>query len=218
MSVKKDKELELKKEIAYDKNDAELIEGYDRLKDNLLYLNADGKNKVISVISSVEGEGKTTVCANLAVGLGLTDKKVVVLDLDFKSGDAEDFFDMKIETGISEYMLGQIEYKDLIKQTKYKNVSIISKGENIHNSSLVLISQKFTSLIQSLREEFDYVLIDTSPVLQSSNFMHVVRMCDGVLFLARYGKTTRNKVEESVKQLKTNGAKILGSVFTMVRK
>ena len=88
------------------------IEGYNRLKDNILYLNADGTKKVIQVESSVSHEGKTTIACNLAVSLGLTDKKVVVVDLDFRRPRVQQRFDISIDNGISEYMLGTLDKKD----------------------------------------------------------------------------------------------------------
>jgi receptor protein-tyrosine kinase len=112
-------------------------------------------------------------------------------------------------------MLGEIEYKDLLVKTPYEKVWAIVGGDKIHNSSLVLVSEKFASLINQLRKDFDYVLIDSAPVLQSSDYIHVLQVTDGVLFLVRHAKTTKTQVEDAVKELKKNGANILGSVFTM---
>lgn len=191
------------------------IEGYNRLKDNILYLNADGTKKVIQVESSVSHEGKTTIACNLAVSLGLTDKKVVVVDLDFRRPRVQQRFDISIDNGISEYMLGTLDKKDLIKHTKYKNVDVITRGAKIYNSSLVLISDKFKALIDELRNEYDFVLLDCAPVLQVSDYINILRVSDGVLFLVAYGSTTRNQVSDAVKELKNNGAEILGTVFSM---
>ncbi|MBQ9103974.1 MAG: CpsD/CapB family tyrosine-protein kinase [Clostridia bacterium] len=214
MAFKKNKDLELKNGIVYNKVGETQTDGYDRLKDNLLYLNADGKNKVIQMVSSISGEGKTTVCANLAVGLGLTEKKVVVVDLDFKSQGLNEVFNISAEKGVAEYILGQVEYENLPIKTEYENVFVITGGSNIYNSSLILVSEKFKALFEKLRSDYDYVIIDSAPVLNSSDFIHLIKVADGVLFLARHGKTTRNQIAESVKELTKNGANILGSVFT----
>lgn len=190
-------------------------EGYNRLKDNILFLNADGKNKVIQVESSVAHEGKSTVVCNLAVCLGLTDKKVVVVDLDFRKPKVQQKFNISIDNGISEYMLGTLDKASLIKKTSYKNVDVITRGSIIHNASLVFVSDKFKNLIAELREEYDYVLLDCAPVLQVSDYIHIIRISDGVLFLVAYDSTTKNQVAEAVKELKNNGANLLGTVFSM---
>ncbi len=191
------------------------VEGYNRLKDNILYLNADGKNKVIQVESSISHEGKTTVACNLAVSLGLTDKKVIVVDLDFRRPRVQQRLGVSIDNGISEFIVGGLEKKDIIKETKYKNVHVITRGGKIYNSSLVLISEKFKALIAELREEYDYVILDCAPVLQISDYIHICQVSDGILFLVAYGLITRGQVAEAVKEIRKNGGKILGTVFSM---
>lgn len=191
------------------------IEGYNRLKDNLMYLNADGKNKVIQIESSISHEGKTTVACNLAVSLGLTDKKVIVVDLDFRRPRVQHRFDASIDGGIAEFMLGTLSKKEIIKKTAYRNVEIVTRGEKIYNPSAVLVSEKFKNFIKELREEYDYVLLDCAPVLQVSEYIHILQVSDGVIFVAAYGMTTKSQVAEAVKELRKNGANILGTVMSM---
>ncbi len=188
--------------------------GYTRLKDNILYLNADGKNKVIQVESSMSSEGKTTVACNLAVSLGLMNKKVIILDLDFRRPSVHRLFNLSKDNGIAEYMLSDIVVKQIVKPTEYKNVDIITRGAEIYNSSLVLVSDKFKALIEKLRHEYDYVILDCPPVLQVSDYIHVSKLSDGVLFIVAYGQTTKTQATEAIKELKKNGANVLGTVFT----
>ncbi len=189
--------------------------GYDRLKDNVLYMNADGKTKVIQIESAVSAEGKTTVLCNLAVTLGLTEKKVVIVDLDFYHPCTHRVMKQSNDGGIAEYMLGNITIDQLVKKTEYKNVDIITRGAEIYNSSLVFLSDKFASLIATLKEKYDYVLLDCAPILQVSDYIHISKLSDGVLLMVAYAQTTRSQVAESIKELKKNGANILGTVFTM---
>ncbi len=190
------------------------IESYNRLKDNVLYLNADGTKKVIQIESSMPHEGKTTVVCNLAVSLGLTDKKVVVVDLDFRRPKIQQVFDVSIDTGVAEYMLGNAEIDDVIKTTQYKNVDAVTRGAKIYNSSLILVSDKFKSFISELKEKYDYVFLDCAPVLQVSDYINILPVSDGVLFVVAYGETTRHQVADAVKELRKNGAEILGTVFS----
>ena len=188
--------------------------GFNRLRDNVLYLNADGNNKVIQVESSMASEGKSTVACNLAVSLGLLNKKVVIVDLDFRRPTSHRLFDVSKENGVSEYMLNDVSVNSIIKMTDYKNVELITRGEQIHNSSLVLVSEKFKSLIQKLREKYDYVILDCPPVLQVSDYIHIAKVADGTLFVVAYAQTTKSQAAEAIKQLRANGANILGTVFT----
>ena len=113
----------------------ERLEGYNRLKDNLLYMNTDGKTKVFQIESSIEAEGKTTVACNLAVSLALVNKKVVVVDLDFHRPRVHRLFNMSKDNGIAEYFLDRAGKENIIKKTKYQNVDIITRGAEIHNAS-----------------------------------------------------------------------------------
>ncbi len=189
--------------------------GYTRLKDNVLYMNADGNCKVIQIESSLSHEAKTTIISNLAVSLGITEKKVVVVDLDFRRPKLHRMFELEKDNGIAEYMQGALDFDGLIKPTKYKNVDIITRGADIFNPSIAFLSEKFAKLIETLKEKYDYVLLDCAPVLQVSDYIHISKISDGVLFIVAYGKTTKNQVLEATNLLKKNNIKILGTVFSM---
>ena len=145
---------------------ASQYEDYNRLKDNLLYINADGNHKVIQVESSVMSEGKTTLVGNVAVSIGLTNKKVLIMDLDFRRPRVHRLFSFSKDNGISDYFLGKITKQELIKKTNYKNVDVITRGSPVYNSSLLLMSDKFKALIEELKKEYDFIFLDCAPVLQ----------------------------------------------------
>ena len=189
--------------------------GYTRLRDNIIYINSDGNHKVIQVESAMAKEGKTSVAANLAVSLGLTDKKVVVVDLDFRRPRLHRVFKLTKEGGIAEYMMGAKTVEQVIKHTQYKNVDLVTRGTEVYNPALILVSDKFKELIAALREQYDFVLLDCAPVLQVSDYIHISRVSDGALFLVAYGRTTKTQVSEAVKELRKNDIPILGTMFTM---
>ena len=189
--------------------------GYTRLRDNLLYINSDGNRKVIQIESAMAKEGKTSVAANLAVSLGLTDKKVVVVDLDFRRPRLHRVFGLAKENGIAEYMMGSLSIHQLIKPTSYNNVDLVTRGAEIYNPALILVSDKFKALINALRDKYDFVLLDCAPVLQVSDYIHISKVSDGALFLVAYARTTKAQVAEAIKELRKNEIPILGTMFTM---
>ncbi|MBQ0099101.1 MAG: CpsD/CapB family tyrosine-protein kinase, partial [Firmicutes bacterium] len=191
------------------------LEGYNRLRDNILYLNSDGKTKVIQIESSISHEAKTTISCNFAVTLGLADKKVVVVDLDFRKPKVYSVFGISNENGIAEYIMGTSTKEGIIKHTNHKNVDVVTRGAKIYNSTVVLLSEKFQQLIRDLRKEYDYVILDCPPVLLVSDYIHILKVSDGVLFLVAYGITTKNQVTDAINTLKNNNANILGTVFSM---
>lgn len=192
--------------------------GYTRLRDNIIYLNATGNHKIIQVESAIPHECKTTVSANLAVSLGLTDKKVLIVDLDLRRPRVHRMFGLSKEKGITDYILGSATKEDILKQTEYKNVSLVTRGADITNPSLVLVSEKFKNLMEEFKNDFDFIILDCAPVLQVSDYIHISKVSDGVLFLTAFGMTTKAQVAEAVDELKKNDVKILGSVFTMYDK
>lgn len=213
---KKQKATEKFQKIVVSENNLlDTANGYNRLRDNILFINADGDKKVIQMGSAVAKEGKTTICSNLAVSLGLTEKKVVVVDLDFRKPKIHRMFEEDMENGIAEYVLGTATLNDVIKPTKYKNVDIITRGEKIYNVSLVLLSNKFAELINSLKEKYDFVLLDCAPILQVSDYIHIGTVADGMLFVVAHELTTKNMVADAVKEAKKNGINLLGTVFSM---
>ncbi len=212
---KKKKRTEQSRIIVADGSKTKGLEGYNRLKDNLLYMNADGKTKVIQVESASAKEGKTTIACNLAVSLGLTDKKVCVIDLDFRRPRVHRVFEISKDKGLAEYFLGELGRDDIIKHTEFNNVDVITRGAEIYNSSLVLVSDKFKELMAYLREQYDYVIVDCAPVLHVSDYIHISKVTDGVIFLVAYASTTKSQVVEAIKELKKNNAKLLGTVISM---
>lgn len=200
--------------IFYDKGFGNIREAIDRLKDNVLYYAIDGSKKVIQFESSISGEAKTTTTVNLAVALGESGKKVVVIDLDFRKPRVHRAFRLDNENGISDYLIDKIDKKTLLKQTDYNNVTVISRGSEVQNPTSILTSEKMSNLIDELKNEYDFILLDCPPVLMISDYIHISRLSDGVIFNMAYGKTKKAQVKEAISLLRKNNIPIIGSVFT----
>ena len=188
-------------------------ESYYRLKDNVLYYSDNGKNKVFQIESSISGEGKSTVIINLAVALAKSGKKVCLLDLDFRRPQIHRAFDIVNVNGIAEYMLDECSKKELIKTTPY-GVDVLNRGKATQNASIIFTSDKFRDLISSLKEEYDIILFDCPPVLMVSDYIHISKLADAVIFVVCAGVTIRSYCKEAVELLRRNDVKILGTVVT----
>ena len=190
-------------------------ECYNTLKTNLLYL-SDENLKVIQVESSISGEGKTTLGCNLAVSMSFNDKKVLVVDLDFRKPRINRLFNVLNENGLVDYMSEKISLDQLIKKSSYKNVDVITRGSAIYNPSMLLTSKKFFDLMAQLRGMYDFIILDAPPILQIAEYTHISKVSDGVLFVVCYGKTKRSQIMESADLLKKNNINVIGSVMTFV--
>ncbi|MBO5851194.1 MAG: CpsD/CapB family tyrosine-protein kinase [Clostridia bacterium] len=188
-------------------------ESYNRLKDNIIYGSDSGNKKVFQIESSISGEGKSTIATNLAVALVKSGKKVLVLDLDFRRPKMHRAFAIPNFNGLAEYMLGESKREDLIKHTEY-GVDVINRGKAAQNASIIFTSSKFKALIEELREIYDIILFDCPPVLLVSDYMHISKLSDEVIFVVSAGVTHRSQLKEAVELLKQNNVKIFGVVMT----
>ena len=213
---KKPNHLMRKNVIIIDKPGNEVVsETFNRLKDNILFFNTDNKVKVIQITSSTACEGKTTVISNLAVTLAKNGLKVLLVEGDLRSPRVHRPFNLDCENGVYDYILQNKKVNEIIKHTEY-GVDIISRGDKIENPSAVIASQKFKDLIATVREMYDYVLVDCPPVLDISDYIHTSTISDGTIFCVAYGQTKKHNVKEAIELLKQSNVNILGSVFTMV--
>ena len=119
---KKAQKLDNYGKIYVNEKDSSKNEDYNRLKDNVLYMNVDGNTKVIQIESALMSEGKTTLVSNLAVSLGLTNKKVVVVDIDFRRPKVHRMFGLSKDVGVAEYVLDDKKLEDVIKTQSIKTL------------------------------------------------------------------------------------------------
>lgn len=188
-----------------------LDESYNRLKDNILYFGISGK-KVIQVEATISGEGKTTLVCNLGASLAFNDKKVVVIDLDFRNAGVSKVFGVDEAIGVGDYVLEGAPLDSIIKHTDF-GVDVITRGRVVYNSSFVLDSNKMVELIDELRKKYDFILLDCPPVLLMSDYMHVAQFSDGILYTVSASFVKRSAVRESLMLLSKLDVPILGSVM-----
>ncbi len=193
-----------------------LNECYNTLKDNLLFMTDIEKNKVLQIESAVSGEGKTTLACNLAVSLSLNKKKVLVIDVDFRKPRVNRVFKVPNENGLVDYISKKITFEELIKNTAYEGVDVITRGSPIYNPSYLLTSESYGELIEKLRGMYDIIILDSPPVLQISEYTHISKHSDGVLFVVCYGKTKKSELAEASDLLKKANINVIGVVMTRV--
>lgn len=170
--------------------------------------------KAILFTSCYPNEGKTDIVFQLAVEMGKAGKKTVIVDSDIrKSGFIKRYKTSGEVPGLSEYLSGQAEKKDIICSTGYDNADIILAGPIAPNPSELLEQGIFGDLIRGLREEYDYVLLDTPPVGSVIDAVIAARSCDGAVLVIESGLVSHKAALKTLKQLKKSGCSILGTVL-----
>lgn len=162
------------------------------LRNNLSFTRAGEESRVIMVTSAVSGEGKTFITANLAMTYALMNKRVVVIGMDLRRPKLASSFGLTNRTGATTYLSGQeSDINKLIVQSKVNpNLYILPAGPIPPNPNELLMSDGMTRLIATLREEFDYVLIDSAPIGLVSDSFLITRHTDLQIFVSRANRST----------------------------
>ncbi len=168
---------------------------------------------VIMTTSPLPSDGKTTVSVNLALMFALSDAKVVVIDADIRRGRVGKFFKQKREPGLSNYLSGQVSLQRMLYRSKInQNLSYITCGTHSPRPYELLESQEMANLIEELRSEYDYVIIDTPPILLVSDALAFTHLTDGAVLVCRHMESNLNDIQKAVKTLEFAKANILGVV------
>lgn len=187
------------------------------LRANLMFVIDSKEKKVINMLSSISGEGKTFLSINLATSLALLDKKVLLVELDIRKPRLAEYIEVDNKNGITLYLSGHLDKKELIKPSGlHHNLSVITAGAIPPNPNELIAKPILDELIQDFRDSYDYIIIDTPPVGVVSDSFLLNRLADVNLFVVRADYTPKKYIEEAnnyYKQEKlTNMYFILNSV------
>lgn len=191
-------------------------ESFQKVIINLDYANIDGNHKVIQFTSTLAKEGKSTFVSNLAYLLGQKGKKVVLMDLDLRKPKLYRVFNTINREGLTDYLSGKIDYTQLVRHSEEVGIDYIVAGEKTTAVVNVLEAKKLKELITKLRDEYDYVLLDTPPVIAVSDSLYIARLADGVIFIVAQNTAKKTLVKEAIQTLRNNHVEIIGTVFTQV--
>ncbi|HEX2107767.1 MAG TPA: CpsD/CapB family tyrosine-protein kinase [Rubrobacteraceae bacterium] len=191
-------------------------EAYRALRTSLLYAQVDTPPKVILVTSPGTTEGKSTVCANLGVVLSQAGKRVLIADCDFRRPVMQDVFGLGDARGIVNVLAGECDLQEAY-QEPLPDLKVLPVGTVPPNPAELLSSQRLAELLLTVREDFDYVLLDSSPTKFVSDPAILAAQSDGVLLTFAAQKTRKGDVRRAVHALTTVGANILGTVMNNVK-
>jgi capsular exopolysaccharide synthesis family protein len=191
-----------------------IAEQFRRLRSTLKVIGINSKNKRILVTSAISGEGKSFVATNLALSLALTGKKTMLIDCDLNNPSLNNKLKIHDEKGITEYLLGENEAEDIIRETDLnENLFLISTGALPHNPSELIMSGRMEKLLDYLDGLFDYIVIDTAPVSPVTDAYTLSPLCSATLFVIRHKYTPKVFVKRIDEDNKINHLKNLAIVF-----
>lgn len=195
-----------------------LSEQFRKLRMSLSFLGIDERHKKLLLTSSIPGEGKSFIAANLAISVSLTGKKVVLVDLDLNNPSLSTILKAEHEHGVTEFLTGAKEPEEIINTiTAYQNLFFISAGIIPENPSELLSDEKAKELLDYLENYFDVVIIDTSPVGLVNDGYILSGLCDATLYVIRHHYTPKNLIKKIDENSRVNPITNPGIVFNGVR-
>ncbi|HVW61784.1 MAG TPA: polysaccharide biosynthesis tyrosine autokinase [Puia sp.] len=195
-----------------------IAEQFKQLRTSLAYIGINSRKKKILVTSTISGEGKSFVTANLAVSLALTDKKVVLLELDLRKPNVSHLFGVSREVGLTNFFIGTKDADHIIKRTDVSpNLFVIPSGAIPPNPSELILNGKLDELLQYLDTIFDYILIDTAPTAPVTDAHIISPLCDATIYVVRHKVTPKGYIKMLDEHSKVRGLKNLAIVFNGVK-
>ncbi|SFE18455.1 polysaccharide biosynthesis tyrosine autokinase [Blastococcus tunisiensis] len=200
----------------FEQVESRTAEHYRQLRTNLQFLSVDDPPEVIMVSSSVPAEGKTTMAINLAMALADAGRRVTVVEADLRRPKVTEYLQLVSGVGLTNLLAGTADLDDVAQQVGDRDLYVIAAGPTPPNPSELLGSSSMATLLEKLRSENDYVIVDAAPLLPVADSWGLAAHTDGVLLSVRHGSTRMEQLAEAGVAIARVGAKLLGVVLNMV--
>jgi receptor protein-tyrosine kinase len=211
-----DKKLETAPAISFDTDNSSAAEAFRKLRTNLQFLTVDNPPRVIVITSASPSEGKSTAAINIALALAEAEQNVVLVDGDLRRPRIAKYLDVLGSVGMSNVLSGAAPLAEVLQKTKYPQLTVLAAGPTPPNPSELLGSRTAEKMFGELRTQFDYVIIDSAPLLAVTDGAVLAAHADGALVVVRAGKTKRDQLKHAMGMLNDVGATLLGGLLTMM--
>jgi capsular exopolysaccharide synthesis family protein len=192
-------------------------EAYRHLRTNLRFVNVDNPTRVILVSSSLPAEGKSTTAVNLAVSLSEAGKRVLLIDADMRHPNLAEYLGLEGSVGLSDLLAGMVGTDDVLQRWGRHDLHVLTSGQVPPNPSELVGSANMAALLTEQRERFDFIVLDTPPLLPVTDAAALSPYVDGIVLVCRAAKTPGAGLARAVGNLRGVEARLLGCVLSMTR-
>ena len=195
-----------------------ISEAYRTLRTNIQFSSFDKKVKTLLVTSSGPGEGKTTTSSNLAVVMAQGGNKTLLIDCDQRKPSVHKTFRFSNENGLSNILVNEneVDINMVLHKTEISNLHVLSSGTRPPNPAELLGSEKMKNFIEELKKTYDYIILDTPPIVLVTDAQILAQYTDGCLLVISSGEAERDSAIKAKELLEKVNAKILGTVLNKV--
>lgn len=207
-----DKEKGAEHIVPFREGHSPAAEAFRRLRTNLQFLSVDNPPRVLVLTSSIATEGKSETAINLSLALAEAGSRVLLVEADLRRPLVVSYMSMPDKVGLTNVLSGQANFADVVQETRHDGVHLLACGPLPPNPSELLASETARQLLDDLRQEYDYVIIDSPPLLPVTDGALLARIADGALLVVRSHRTTSEQVAQAVDNLGKADATLLGLV------
>lgn len=202
--------------VAFHERFSAASEQYRSLRARLLNMNPQQARQMILITSSLPQEGKSVTTVNLGMVMAEGgEHRVVIVDADFRRASIAHMFGIESRPGMAELIRGSAKLPEVLRPTQFPNLKIITAGSCPDKKYGELVgSAAVRSVLSQLREQFDYIFVDTPPVNTVSDVSMLAPHCDGAMIVVEMHRTSEPTVQEAVRTLQTTNVKILGCILS----
>lgn len=201
------------------RNPADLaIESLRSLRTSLHFAMLEARNNIIMITGPGPGLGKSFISSNFAATLASGGKRVLVIDADLRKGYMQKILGNNDQKGLADFLSGQLELSSIVKTTDIPQLDFMSRGSTPPNPSELLMHPRLSSLMEWASQHYDFVLIDTPPILAVTDAAIVGRLAGTTLLVTRFGLTTVKETDVAIKRFEQNGIEIKGILLNGIEK
>ena len=201
-------------------------EMFRSLRTNIQFMNADSEKKVMQITSTMSGEGKSYVSANLAIAFAKINKKVLIIDIDMRKGRQYSMFNLNPRPGLSNFLSGVVDsdfklkkenIENYIQATDIENLFVITSGSVPPNPSELLVSNKMVKVIDALIDKFDIIIFDAPPCLVVADALIMSRLVDFNLIVCAQNITRIEVLSKAKSSIENVQGKVAGVILNKVQ-
>ena len=202
--------------ILNDESSFAFREAYNALRTNIIFSIPKDGCKIVGITSSERSEGKSINTLNMAINIAESNARVLLIDCDLRKPKISRLLDVKSSPGVSNVLVGLNDVTEIVRTTKYANLHILLSGDIPPNPTELLGTDKFGDMLNTLSDNYDFILIDTPPVNAVADASIISKNVEGFIFVVRQDISERDGVTHALEQLKFIEAKVLGFLLNSV--